>query len=133
LTFQLEAGFRWTPSHRFWAGSPPINPNGLEGEARGADIAVGVTAVLSPSPKGRVAPYLIGGVLSVHEWYDTRGVFVPTSTGASPDILRQSWSGGAFHLVGGVGLRARIFGQSFQFEARRYNYTTALTVGGITF
>ena len=128
LSVRLEAGFRWTPTYRLWASAPLINSShDVPGEAQGADLAVGVTGVLSPSPKGQFSPYVIGGVVAVQEWHRTQGS--SSAWSSRPGVLGQSWSGNSLHLVGGLGLRARILGHSFQLEARRYNYTTAVTVG----
>jgi hypothetical protein len=128
LSFRLEAGFRWTPAHRF-STSNLIDGNWHQDVAKGADVAVGATAVLSPSPKGKLAPYVLGGVLAVQEWYSSRSMLPPTPSGSDTGVIPQRTSWGAFHLVGGLGLRARMLGHSFHLEARRYNYTTAFTVG----
>jgi hypothetical protein len=128
LTFRLEAGFRWTPAHRF-STSNLIDGNWHQDVAKGADFAVGATAVLSPTPKGKFAPYVLGGVLAVQEWYSSRSMLVSSPSGSDTGVIPQRTSWGAFHLVGGLGLRARMLGHSFHLEARRYNYTTAFTVG----
>jgi len=128
LSVRLEAGFRWTPAHRF-STSNLIDGNWHRDVAKSADLAVGATAVLSPSPKGKFAPYVLGGVLAVQDWYNVRSMLVPWHSDSDTGIIPQRTSWGAFHLVGGLGLRTRMLGQSFHLEVRRYNYTTAFTVG----
>jgi hypothetical protein len=129
LSFRLEAGFRWMPTWRISRATVLYDADRFEGEGQSADIAVGLTAAVSPFPRGRFAPYVIGGVLAVQDWQRSQGFFMSSIAGVTQVEPPRSSTRGGVHLVGGLGLRARLFGESVRFEARHYHRTNAFTVG----
>jgi hypothetical protein len=130
-TFALraEAGFRWTSTAYISTTTLAFGASRFEGTRQGADVTLGLTGLVTPWPKGRVSPYLLGGALAVQEWTRSMGAFLSSTGTVMQTFPSRSDSYATVAAVGGLGVRAALFGHALQLEARRYHRTTMVTLG----
>ena len=122
---RLEGGARWGPTQ---SGFYESGPRSIGGTDQRADLMFGLSSSISPFPRGRVSPYVTVGVFARQFW--RRGsFFVRDSTGLSYDVPNLSYTSGDFVGAWGVGLRARLFGRSFQLELRDVRVDRGVTFG----
>jgi len=127
---RLEAGGLWTPTQYF--------ERNLFGDVRGVpsywgwgqavDFRVGAAAMLSPLPRGRFSPYVIGSLAAVQRWWS--GVTYARRSSNDP-VQPVAGSSTRGEVVGGVGLgiQARFGGRAFRLELRREGVQQDLTLG----
>jgi hypothetical protein len=116
---RVHLGGFWTPTQRYSVPSAVYGEGStFEGVANAAQVDWGVTGSITPWPRGRVSPYIVAGVATLHGWNNGSGYFRRADGTAAE---RRQWRGGprGLALVVGAGLRLRVGGRLLQFELRQ--------------
>jgi hypothetical protein len=129
FALRAEAGFRWTPTAYISTTTIAFGASRFEGTQQSADVTLGLTGLVTPWPRGRVTPYVLGGALAVQEWNRGMGAFLSSTGEVVHTFPPGSGSYGTIAAVGGLGLRATLLGHALQLEGRHYHNTTTVTLG----
>jgi hypothetical protein len=136
LSFRVQGYAAWSPFQSTTARAPvswdPNHPwdhmsDVSSGTSR--EIGSGIAAILHARPKSRVSPYLIAGYGLFQRWQDgsVQSYSPEGQPTGSPTPWPHSLTGGNF--TAGVGIRARLGGQTFRLEATSTDNRTALSLG----
>lgn len=132
---RAQLGTFWSPRQNF--STPGIiygEDSQFFGTTRLASVDIGLTGSVSPWPRGRFSPYLLGGVGAVHRWSRDRGLFFDQDGNPISDPQTISRTRGDLTPIWGGGVRLRLGDQRVQIEGRRYSETTTIGIGtAITF
>lgn len=129
LGFRAHLGTFWTPTQAYSRRTAFYEPGfTFEGFGQVVQLDLGVTASLTPWPRGRVSPYGLLGLAAVQQWTSGWGYYREANGNvSSTQRAPTSMSSGAFGLVIGGGLRVRAGGRLWQFEVRRLPSATQTT------
>jgi hypothetical protein len=125
---RMELGGYWEPTHdRF--GYSSFDGSSYSETRQSVDLSLGFSAVVSPLPRARFAPYFAVGVLARQTW--TRGSYVRFPANGQPTSGAFSGTLGDLVYPVGLGIRARIMDRVLQFEYRRFlgGHRNGLMVG----
>ena len=121
--FGLRAhlGAFWTPTQSFTVPSALYGLGStFVGSGQVMNLDLGVTGSITPFPRGRVSPYVLGGLTALQRWQNAQWGYYRRADGSIAEI-RPAGSGttGQFGIVVGAGLRIRAGGRLLQFEIRQ--------------
>jgi hypothetical protein len=144
----LRAEYRLTPLTRivalrvhleaFWTPSQSLSrPSALygdgstfEGFGQSAHLDVGVTGSVTPWPRARLSPYIVGGMAALQQWNYGSGYYRRADGSMAESFPSRGDTRGGFTAVVGAGLRVRLGGHLWQLEARQLpGFQSALSLG----
>jgi len=119
---RVHVGGFWTPNQSYSA--PTVlygDGTTFQGRAQAMALDVGITGSVTPWPRARLSPYVLGGIAGWEQWtHQGFGYYRRADgsvTGFTPSSGTASY--GTFRLVTGVGLQVRLGGRLLQIESRK--------------
>jgi opacity protein-like surface antigen len=130
LGFRLEAAGLLTPTHKSSSCFTLAELGCYQGSSRAAGLQLGLAAIVSPLPRGRVSPYVVAGAAAVQTWGSNQGEYLNPDGSRAQLVRPYSWNQGKVELVRGIGLRLRLGDRPFDLEYRKYGrHISAYTLG----
>ena len=114
---RMELGGYWEPTQNR-DGYSVVDGSSYTRTSQRVDLSFGFSAVISPLPRARFAPYFTAGVLARQTWI--RGANFKFPASGPPTYSAFSGTLGDLVYPAGLGVRARITGKLLQFEYRRF-------------
>ena len=121
LGVRAHVGAFWTPTQLYSRPSALYGPGStFEGSGQVIHVDLGVTGSITPWPRGRVSPYVFGGLAALQQWTNSQGGYYRRADGSAAEFRPPSaGTTGQYGLVVGAGLRVRAGGRLLQFEIRK--------------
>jgi len=130
LGLRVDAGGRWTPTQTVSSPSGIYGDSSrYEGTGQTADVHLGLTATLTPWPRGSLSPYLLTGVAAVQRWSSGGGSYANPDGSVAQRVPERAVTRGSFAFSTGLGLRVRFGGRLVQLDFRRDAWMRDLTLG----
>ena len=126
VRLRFELGGYWEPTQNHFGSYALSELGSYAGSGQAIDLALGVTASLTPLPRARFAPYVSIGVLARQMWVHG---WTSITTPDTNTYATYSGTNGQMIFPYGLGVRARLGAHMFQVEIRRVEQRSALLLG----
>jgi opacity protein-like surface antigen len=130
LGFRVEAAGYWQPTQKFSYSYTIGDLASYQGSAGAAGFQLGLSAIASPLPRGRISPYVVAGATRFQSWHSEQGEYLHPDGSRAVLVPSNSSYRANLQLVRGIGLRLRLGDRPFDLEYRSYGgHSSAYTLG----
>jgi hypothetical protein len=130
LGLRIEAAGYWSPTQSFSSTYTVGDLGGYQGSGRTTGFHLGVAAVASPLPRGRISPYVVFGPSRFQSWHSEQGEYLNRDGSSAELVPPHTWYRAELRLVRGIGVRLRLGDRPLDLEYRSYGgHMSAYTLG----